>query len=220
MNIRFFLPLLLLALPPAVFGTDSADERGKDVYGPCAACHGESGAGGKRGEYPRIAGQRPTYLIEQLLAFQKRTRVNLPMFPYTEERELSESDMQAVSQYLAAIKLPNRMPDFKGTEDALTRLEMVDKVMIIPRVEGDLNNGKRVYESACLECHGKLGTGTGGVPMLVGQYTAYLQKQIDAYLRAERPHDEDSAKAGSLYKLKASEIQDVLAYLTVLQYEN
>ena len=54
-------------------------------------------------------------------------------------------------------------------------------------------------------------------PMLVGQYTNYLQKQIAAYLEADRPHDEEGAKTGVLYTLKAGDIQDVLAYLTTLQ---
>jgi len=34
-------------------------------------------------------------------------------------------------------------------------------------------------------------------PMLVGQYTNYLQKQIAAYLEANRPHDEEGAKTES-----------------------
>ena len=33
-------------------------EKGKEINGTCAACHGDQGAGGKKGEYPRIAGQR------------------------------------------------------------------------------------------------------------------------------------------------------------------
>jgi cytochrome c553 len=54
-------------------------------------------------------------------------------------------------------------------------------------------------------------------PMLVGQYTSYLKKQIDAYLKADRPHDEDSASEGVLYRLPARDIQDVLAHLTAIQ---
>ena len=47
-----------------------ADERGKEIYGPCAACHGEFGQGGKKGEYPRIAGQQAKYMESQLKALQ------------------------------------------------------------------------------------------------------------------------------------------------------
>ena len=52
--------------------------------------------------------------------------------------------------------------------------------------------------------------------MIAGQYTN-LQKQIDAFLKAARPHDEDTANVGVLYTLKPEDIQDVMAYLTTLQ---
>ncbi|WP_300317754.1 c-type cytochrome [Accumulibacter sp.] len=192
-------------------------DRAKDVYGPCAACHGPFGAGGKQGEYPRIAGQSPKYLELQLQAFQSQGRINLPMYPYTRERELSDEDMKLVSAYLAEIALPTRPPVFKDSDDALTRLRAMEKVMIVPRVEGNVDNGQVVYQKNCAVCHGKTGHGRGMFPMLVGQYTNYLQKQIDAYLKGERPHDEEGATTGALYTLKAADIQDVLAYLTTLQ---
>jgi cytochrome c553 len=192
-------------------------ERAKDIYGPCAACHGEFGAGGKKGEYPRIAGQLPKYLEQQLKAFQSQRRVNLPMYPYTKERELPDEDMKLVSAYLAQIELPTRPPVFKDGDDALTRLLAMEKVMIVPRVEGNIDNGKLVYDRNCAACHGRNGKGRGMFPLLVGQYTSYLRKQIDAYLKADRPHDEDSASEGVLYTLQAGDIQDVLAHLTAIQ---
>ncbi|MBI2306858.1 MAG: c-type cytochrome [Rhodocyclales bacterium] len=192
-------------------------EKARDIYGPCAACHGEFGAGGKKGEYPRIAGQQPKYIEQQLKSFQKRIRPNIPMIPYTEERELSHEDMKTVAAFLAQIELPTKMPTFKGDEDALTRLQAVEKVMIVPRVEGDIDKGGAIYQKQCASCHGKLGQGKGMFPMIVGQYTNYLQKQINAFLKAERPHDEESAREGVLFGLQAQDIQDVLAYITTLQ---
>ena len=56
-------------------------EKGKEINGTCAACHGDQGAGGKKGEYPRIAGQRVAYIENQLKNFRSRTRVNIPMYP-------------------------------------------------------------------------------------------------------------------------------------------
>ncbi len=201
------------ALPAAALDL----ERAKEIYGPCAACHGEFGAGGKKGEYPRIAGQLPKYLEQQLKAFQSQRRVNLPMYPYTKERELPDEDMKLVSAYLAQIELPTRPPVFKDSDGALTRLLAMEKVMIVPRAEGNIDRGKLVYDQQCAVCHGKSGKGRGMFPMLVGQYTSYLKKQIDAYLKADRPHDEDRASEGVLYRLPAQDIQDVLAHLTAIQ---
>lgn len=211
----FILGLLLAAPVPANDALDS--ERAREIYGPCAACHGESGAGGKKGEYPRLAGQSAKYLEQQLKAFQKQVRINLPMYPYAKERELPDEDMQLVSAYLAQIELPTRLPVFKATDDALTRLLAMEKVMIVPRAEGNVDNGREVYQKSCAACHGRTGKGRGMFPMLVGQYTNYLQKQIDAYRRGDRPHDEDSASEGILHALRTSDLQDVLAYLTAIQ---
>lgn len=191
-------------------------EKGKEINGTCAACHGDQGAGGKKGEYPRLAGQRVAYLENQLKSFRARTRINIPMFPYTQERELSDEDIKDVSAYLAGVELSNRMPTYTGKEDALTRLQMAEKVMIIPRTEGDLANGEAIYQKKCAACHGKAGKGRGMFPMLVGQYSNYLKRQADLYLKGDRPHDEEGV-VGVLNALKEQDIQDVLAYLTSIQ---
>lgn len=191
-------------------------ERGKEINATCAGCHGEFGQGGKRGEYPRIAGQRHAHIVEQLRAFRARTRVNLPMFPYTQERELSDTDIQDVAAYLASVELPTQWPDFKDSDDALTRLTLVDKVMIIPRVPGNLDNGAAIYKKECVTCHGRDGMGRGKFPRLVGQYTNYLKKQMDVFVKGERPHDEVEVK-GILNQLKEQDLNDILAYLTLIQ---
>lgn len=210
--------LLIVALLAGPAGAADIDvEKAKEIYGPCAACHGQFGAGGKRGEYPRIAGQHARYTYEQLKNFQSQHRLNLPMFPYTKERELPDEDMKLVAEWLATVELPTQMPTFKGDEDALTRLNMVEKVMIVPRAEGDIEAGGKVYQEHCGGCHGRQGKGRGLFPMLAGQYTSYLQKQIDAYLRAERPHEEEVVQDGILYQLKPDDIRNILAYLTTLQ---
>jgi cytochrome c553 len=77
----------------------AAEDKGREINGVCAACHGEFGQGGKRGEYPRLAGQRAAYLKDQLKSFRARKRINLPMYPYTQERELPDEDIEAVSDF-------------------------------------------------------------------------------------------------------------------------
>ena len=85
---RLFLMLFSLCLAGA--GHAQNLERGKEINSTCAGCHGEFGQGGSRGEYPRIAGQRAAYLADQLKSFRARKRVNIPMYPYTQERELPD----------------------------------------------------------------------------------------------------------------------------------
>lgn len=213
--IRILALLAALLLAPPLAAQDA--ERGREINTTCAGCHGDHGQGGKRGEYPRLAGQRVGYLEEQLRAYRSRKRHNIPMFPYTQERELSDEDIADVSAYLASVQLPTKPPVFKDSDDALTRLLAMDKVMIIPRVEGDLANGGAIYKQECASCHMAHGRGRGDIPMLVGQYTSYLKRQMDIYRRGERAHDEDTPNKGVLNGLQEKDLQDILAYLTSLQ---
>lgn len=193
-------------------------ETGRQINGVCAACHGDSGQGGKKGEYPRLAGQDVEYLMDQLKKFKARKRINLPMFPYTEERELPDEDIVHIAAYLASIKLDTTYPVFTEQDDALTRLLATEKVLNIPRSEGDVEAGAKVYKTECASCHGRTGAGKRGVPMLSGQYTLYLKRQVDKFIKAERIHDEELKDPSKdvLNQLKAEEIRDILAFLTTL----
>jgi cytochrome c553 len=138
------------------------------------------------------------------------------MFPYTQERELSEADIEDVSAYLAAVELPTQWPVFKEDDDALTRLTAMDKVMIIPRAPGNLDNGQKIYKKECVTCHARDGMGRGKFPRLVGQYTSYLKKQMDTFIKGGRAHDEVEM-VGILNQFKEQDLNDVLAYLTSIQ---
>jgi len=209
------LPALLFLFLAGVAHAQNLD-KGKEINATCAACHGDLGQGGSRGEYPRLAGQRAAYLASQLKAFRARTRVNIPMYPYTQERELPDEDIKDVAAYLASIELPTKWPVFKDSDDALTRLTLTERVMIIPRVTGNLANGEALYKKQCVTCHAANGMGRGMFPMLVGQYTSYLKRQMEKYVEGERPHDEEGI-GGLLNALKEDDLQDILAYVTTLQ---
>lgn len=192
-------------------------EAGRQINQVCAACHGDNGQGGKKGEYPRLAGQGHAYLKDQLLKFKARKRINIPMFPYTEERELPDEDIEHISAYLASVKLDTRLPVFTDDDDALTRLIATEKVVNIPRSEGDVTAGAKHYRTECASCHGLKGQGKAGTPMLAGQYTIYLQRQFEKFIKNERIHD-DEAKPGKdvLNLMKPEELRDILAFLTTL----
>ncbi len=213
---KFKFLVLLFSLGIGNPGNAQNLEKGKEINSTCAGCHSDLGQGGSRGEYPRLAGQQVKYLESQLKAFRARTRVNIPMYPYTQERELPDEDIKDVAAYLASIELPTKWPVFKDSDDALTRLTLTERVMIIPRAPGNLANGEAIYQKKCVTCHGKTGMGRGMFPMLVGQYTSYLMRQMEKYIKGERPHDEE-AVGGLLNTLKEEDLQDILAYVTSMQ---
>lgn len=210
--------VLLLVLAAAVAWAQSAED-GKDVYGPCAACHGQYGEGGKGGEYPRIATQPASFVIDSLKQFQARTRYNLPMLPYAEPRELSERDMKDVAAYLEGLTLPSRMPPLPESASALERLVAAERVLVVPRVAGDVEKGKALFLEQCSDCHGKNGLGRASrdAPRLVGQYPDYLLRQVDAFKKHTRGKDEGHPMYGVLDELSPKDITDVLAFLTALQ---
>ncbi len=193
-------------------------EAGQQINGVCAACHGPLGQGGKKGEYPRIAGLSFEYIQEQLHKFKARKRINIPMFPYTEERELPDSDIVHIAAYISQLKLETAMPVFRENEDALVRLQAMEKVFNVPRAEGDVEAGAKTYKSECAFCHGAEGQGKKGRPMLAGQYTRYLNRQIGLFIKGERIHDEDlkDRTQDVLNQLKPEELQNILAYLSTL----
>jgi len=85
-------------------------EDGKDIYVVCAPCHGPEGQGGAHGDYPRLAGLSVEYLVSQLRSFKARERVNIPMYPFTVARELSDQDVLAVSDYITEMNLHSHSP--------------------------------------------------------------------------------------------------------------
>lgn len=205
--------LFLLAMPTAAENL----ENGREIHITCAGCHGKYAQGGKDGEYPRLAGQRASYIEDQLRAFRTRKRLNIPMLPYTEARVLPDSDITDIAAYLSGLRLHVRTPVFATAADARHRRAELDKVLRIEPIDGDLTQGKGIYQKDCGGCHGRMGRGRSDFPMLVGQYPRYLKKQIDAFRRGDRPHDEPEPSKGTLMPLSETDIRNVLAYLTSIQ---
>lgn len=215
--------LLLIALGPAPAFAGSADlEVGKEINEVCAGCHGEFGQGGKEGKYPRIAGQPAAFIEKQMHLFRDRKRPNLPMLEHVDERQMPDQDIVDVSAYLASIELPTRLPPVEpGKFDAYERLLQTKKVLNIPRAEGDVEHGRALYNRECRSCHGKRGEGkvSQGFPMLAGQYTDYLWRQVDKYLNKVRIHDEDAPDDELLKEFTDEELRDIFAYMSVVDDE-
>ena len=196
-------------------------DNGDDINQVCAGCHGEYGQGDKSGEYPRVAGQPAGYTSKQLYLFQDRTRPNMPMVEHVEEREMPPQDIADISAYLNQISLPTRLPPANEDDaefDAYQRLLQSERVMQIPRAEGDIDKGKKLYNKECRSCHGKQAEGdeSDNSPMLAGQYTNYLWRQVDKYLNKIRIHDEEDPEEELLADFTHEEIRDIFAYVSTL----
>jgi cytochrome c553 len=193
-----------------------------DINEVCAGCHGEYGQGGKDGEYPRLAGLPAAFIARQLELFRSRDRENLAMVEHTDHRQMPDLDIRDISAFLAATELPSQLPPVDETAadfNAYERLMATKRVVQIPRADGDPVAGERLYAKECASCHGRDARGRerDAVPMLAGQYTGYLQRQVDKYIDKRRVHDPSDPDAEELLAaFTAEELNDIFAYISIL----
>lgn len=195
-------------------------ENGQEINEVCAGCHGEFGQGSDS-EYPRLAGQPIAYIVKQLELFKARKRPNIAMIEYIDERQMPAPDIADVSAFLQQIVLKTKLPPANENDpgfDAYARLIASKKLTQIPLVEGNINTGQKRYKKECASCHGKTGEGDQkkAVPMLSGQYTDYLWRQVTKYRKGIRIHDEDEPDDELLKDFTDAELQDIFAYLSIV----
>lgn len=200
---------------------DVDPRNGEEINEVCAGCHGEFGQGGKEGEYPRLAGLPAPFIARQLLMFRDRSRRNLAMVEYVDHRQMPDPDIMDVSAYLSAIELPSKLPPADESApgfNAYERLLAAKRIIQIPPAEGDVDAGEKIYKRECRSCHGRDGRGDrkDAVPMLVGQYTEYLWRQVDKYIAKLRIHDPAAPDEALLGELTKEQLRDVFAYLSTM----
>ncbi len=110
-DIAFYLSQQALDMDTAAAATNEATmERGQKIWRgglverkvpACAACHGAAGAG-IPGEFPRLAGQFPDYIAEQLKLFRSGDRRDPVMFDIADR--MSDADIAAVADYAAGLR--------------------------------------------------------------------------------------------------------------------
>ncbi len=96
---------------PATAGYEDLKELGQKIWrgglpernvAACAACHGARGEG-IPAQYPRLAGQFPGYIEEQLKLFRSGDRkTSVPMHDLADR--MSDADIRAVSDYAAGLR--------------------------------------------------------------------------------------------------------------------
>lgn len=213
----FYVLTCLFSAPTQAFDYDP--DIGEEINEVCAGCHGEFGQGGKDGEYPRLAGMPEIFITKQLLLFRERKRPNMAMVEYVDDRQMPDEDIHNISRFLSEIQLNTRLPAVDETApgfNAYERLLESKKLMQIARAKGDIKKGHKLYKKECASCHGSDGYGKKkkGTPLLAGQYTNYLWKQVKKLREKIRIHDDDDPDDELLDEFTDSEITDIFAWLS------
>ena len=129
----------------------------------CVACHGANGIS-VNPVWPNLAGQKKTYLANQMRAMRSGERFNAVMAPFVES--LSDADIDTLSAWYAGLD---------STASSNGNAELVSK-----------GHTLRAY---CLSCHGMNGnTINDEWPNLAGQHAEYLYQQLVAFKSGQRVH--------------------------------
>lgn len=180
--------------------------RGREVYRPCAACHGVDGSGNHELGAPAIAGIDAWYVAAQLDEFKRGVRGSHP-------GDAEGSRMQAAVQSL-------QERDLAAVAEHVARLPPAPTRAV---VEGDLGRGRSLW-GGCAGCHGPVASGNrmSGAPPLDRTNDWYLLAQLGKFRQGERgTHPDDTA--GAIMRPVALALpddramSDVVAYITSLR---
>jgi cytochrome c553 len=190
---------LLVPAASIAAAEDKQQITGEQIYAYCVDCHGKRGEGGDGGTYPRIAGLPQPYLDRQLHAFKHQTRVNKPMVPIFKHHRFDAEVIDLVAAHVAGLSPPalNLWP-YEPAAEALATF--ADRAAYAAA-------GSTTYADACAECHGADGAGSAAhdTPPLIGQYPAYLKKQIGDFASGQRTHAA-SARCGGIDPAQADAV--------------
>jgi cytochrome c553 len=171
----------------------------------CKTCHGVSGQG-FRGSFPmpRLAGQQPEYIQNQLQAFIDRRRTNPVMLNVS--HVLGPSMVRALAAYFKDLSPP---PLGGATRDSVAE-------------------GRTIYEDGipsaevppCASCHGPEARGTDAFPRLAGQLHDYILRKL---VNWSKERGQDKAKpdnseimAPIAHNLTEAQVRAVAAYVSQL----
>ncbi len=178
---------LTLAAGLVATGSGCANlERSRDLANPnvppavtaaqvCSNCHGIDG-NSVSPNFPRLAAQQPTYIIEQLTNFRAHQRSDPPGFEYMWgiSHNLTDDQIKGLAEYFSKqVPKPNAPVDAK--------LMAAGKVIF--------ENGLPAREAPpCMACHGPKAQGLANFPRLANQHQDYLMKQLQVFQRTnQRP---------------------------------
>lgn len=173
----------------------------REIIANCARCHGVNGGGRGLGAFPKLAGQRPEYLLGALQAFARGKRHSGIMQPIAVE--LSRETVHELAHYYGNLPASASKPPLQETSTAVKRGEAIAHQGL---------PGQRV--PSCADCHGPSATRRNpAYPVLAGQYADYLVLQLELF---KKKHRGGSAYAHLMHavvsQLTVEQMRDVAQY--------
>lgn len=145
-------------------GQQSMDAK---ITASCQKCHSETGDS-VIPIYPRLNGQHAEYIESQLKAFRghRRDDTRARGYMWIESHALDDKTIGALARYYASQKpTPPQTGGVLASEG--------QKLFM----NGDPSKGI----TACQQCHGKAGEGSGAVPRIAGQHSYYFRMVMGGF---------------------------------------
>lgn len=163
------------------------------------------------GAFPRLAGQRPTYLYAALQAYAHGERHSGTMEPIA--AGLSLEEMHELARYYASLKASVlSLPDQEATHQEI--------VVAIERGEAIADQGiPRQGVPSCVDCHGPGPTRRNPFyPTLARQYADYLILQLELFKKGHRGGSPYAHLMHSVAtRLTSEQMRDVALYYAHLR---
>lgn len=215
---------LAFSSAPTILYAEGNFNAGKGKAASCAGCHGEAG-NSMMPSFPKLAGQHPTYLVNQLNAFKDGSRKEATMSSIAQS--LSEQDMLDIAAFYEAQTISkNPLPvldddddEDDEDEDEVTK-EPVDIDTLLAKGSDLYRNGDLESEvSACIACHGPNGEGNrpASFPSLKWQHADYLIKTLKDYKSGARGNMPDNMMHMIAKKMTDEEIEAVSYHISVMK---
>ena len=178
--------------------TGNPDE-GKLKASTCVACHGGDG-NSPVDQFPKIAGQVPGYIAQELARYKSQHRDNAIMYGMT--ISLSDDDMADLDAYYSSQEISVAVLSMDQEQDARAG-------------EAIYRGGQAQFDiPACMACHGPSG---GGIPphypRLGGQHAAYIQAQLLAFKSGTQKSEIMQSVA---FPLSEKQIEQLAIYISAL----
>jgi len=216
LSTRFCLKTSISACVVVLATGANAESLGQKIYTQggespaavaCATCHSTNGMGNSSAGFPRLAGLPQGYLAKQLEDFRSGKRASAVMQPIA--LALKNTEGEAVARYLNALVVDAPSVGLNSTGSLGSVAEKLVK-------QGDWSRNI----PACVACHGVSNTGVGeSFPPLVGQSSAYIAAQLNAWRSGTRKNDPNELMSHIARSLSDTEVQDLSVYLPRLSGE-
>ena len=174
---------------------------GMQPWETCASCHSLDGIS-VMARFPKLAGQRPDYIVKQVRDFRDGRRRNDGGQMAAIAGDINDKDLARSAAYFAGLPAP-------------------PPGVSLPTDSQDWQRGAALYREGdatvgitkCSSCHDDAKNARVAAPVLKAQHAAYLEKQLRDWRSGDRRNDLTQTMPAIATKLSDQDISALASFL-------